>query len=267
TGQRVHRLRQRVHVRALQLVQLAVLEDESWNRVPLCGQLLQHARIRGRSRLRLADDGQLQLVEQDRAQLRRGADVELLAGDLEDLLRRELQRALELPAHLGKEIAVDQDAVPLYLREHGQQRHLDLAEELHQLVALQLLGGSLLQPERQVGLLAAVLHDLRRRDLRERPRFPSFPCDVLERAGPVLHVLDREAADTVVAAARIDDVRRDRDVVVDAAQRHARSAQHQQVELEVLADLENRRIFEQLYERLQRRIGERRKVGGAADVT
>src|SRR5690606_13568414 len=83
------------------------------------------------------------------------------------------------------EIAVDQDAVPLHLREHGQQWHLDLAEELHQLVALQLLGGSLLQPERQVGLLAAVLHDLRRRDLRERPRFPSFPCDVLERARPL----------------------------------------------------------------------------------
>src|SRR5690606_29689640 len=122
TGLRVDGNRQCIDVRALELVELPVLEDQLRYRVPLGGELLEHTGIRGGSRLRLSNDRQLQFLEQYRTELRRRADVEFSTSDLVDLLGRELQRTRQVCIHAREELAVDEDALPFHFREYRQQR-------------------------------------------------------------------------------------------------------------------------------------------------
>ena len=93
-GLRVHELRQGVDVGALQLHQLAPLENLP-RQVVGQRQFLEHF-DGGRRRARRAgplQHRQLQLVEQDFRQLLRRVDVELAAGHLEDR-RRSLRQLL-----------------------------------------------------------------------------------------------------------------------------------------------------------------------------
>ena len=77
--------RQRVEVGALQLGQLSPPLDLLDDRV-LVADRAQHARVGGEAGLAAPLARQLQLLEQDRAELLRGADRELLAGQLADLV-------------------------------------------------------------------------------------------------------------------------------------------------------------------------------------
>ena len=98
---RVDQRRQGVEVGALELGELAVLDQEPGQRV-LGGQLLQDLRVGARLAAGgLLERGQLQLVEQDLAELRAGADVELAPGQRVDLRldrRQPLGELLREPA-------------------------------------------------------------------------------------------------------------------------------------------------------------------------
>ena len=135
---RVHEDRQRVHVRAAQLVQLAVLDDAAGEGVPQLGQLLQHGRIRRRPRLGLLQHREVQLVEQDLPELGRRVDVELLAGHHPDVVRDVRELALELLRHRVEEVQVDPDARLLHVREHVDERHLDVPEQRLEVVLPEL---------------------------------------------------------------------------------------------------------------------------------
>src|SRR5688572_27517654 len=89
TRLRVHDRRQRVHVGALELRQRAVLEQQAPDRV--AGDRLERGCVRGietgTGLLRPRDPAdlvQLELVEEDDAELLRRVDVERLAGELAD---------------------------------------------------------------------------------------------------------------------------------------------------------------------------------------
>ncbi len=117
-------------------------------------ELLQNGRIRGRSRLRSLQDGQLQLVEQDVAKLKRGVDVELGTSDAVDVVPEMGQVLVQAPAHLVEEVRVDPDARALHLGEDRDQRRLELQEELHQSLTVQPLRKVLPDPHGQLGCLA-----------------------------------------------------------------------------------------------------------------
>ena len=74
---RMHEPGERVDVGAFELEDLAILHQQRRQRVPFLGELLQHARIGAGPGGRLLLDGQLELVEEHRPQLRVGVDVEL----------------------------------------------------------------------------------------------------------------------------------------------------------------------------------------------
>ena len=87
-GRGIDQLRQRVHVGALQLGELPVLQHLAHDLV-VRRQLFQHVRGGGDD-LALAvlhRRGQLQILEQDPPQLLRRADVERLSGERVDLRR------------------------------------------------------------------------------------------------------------------------------------------------------------------------------------
>ena len=124
----IHQLRQRVDVRALQLLKRPPFEDEP-------RQLVRERQLfedldGGRRRFRLGvalERRQLQLVEQDLRELLGGVDVELLAGQLEDLRAARRQLALDVLRLRRERRAVHADARPFDRGEHRNERHLQVA--------------------------------------------------------------------------------------------------------------------------------------------
>ena len=99
---------------------------------------------------------QLELLEEDAADLLRRADRELLLGQLEDLLLQGLDPLAEAGADLGQALGVELEALAFHRRQHVDQRQLDLAQQ--RLQAQLLDPGSLHvgQGGDQAGLLGRV---------------------------------------------------------------------------------------------------------------
>ena len=97
-------------------------------------------------RLRQAD-----LLEEDLRELHRRADVELVADGGVDLLLEAADLARQRLRHLVQRAGVDGDAVQLHPREDGDERHLDLVEELRHLLLAELRLEDGAQPGDRVG--------------------------------------------------------------------------------------------------------------------
>ena len=83
---RIHQRGQRIEIRALELRELTILQQQLRERVALIGQLLQHGRVGRRAGGRLLENGELELLEQHGPQLRVRVNVELAARGRVDLL-------------------------------------------------------------------------------------------------------------------------------------------------------------------------------------
>ena len=82
--QRIDQLRQRINIGRLELRELAVLEDQTDDRV-LLAQRLQRVGVGGVASFCALADRQAQVLEQHLRELLRRAQVELLPRDLLDL--------------------------------------------------------------------------------------------------------------------------------------------------------------------------------------
>src|SRR2546426_4146095 len=91
-----------------------------------------------RSRLRAAERGQPELLEEDVRELLRRRDRELLAGELPDLPRQVVEAPLELLRERLEPRGIDADAVALHAREHRHERALDLLVDLPDLLVPEL---------------------------------------------------------------------------------------------------------------------------------
>ena len=124
----VDQLGEGVEVGRLELRDLAPLLDRRDDLV-LVADRLQHAGVGREAGLAAALVRQAELVEQDRRELLRRADRELLAGQLPDS-PLELDRALvEALADRAQALDVELDAGALHLDQHVDERQLDLVEE------------------------------------------------------------------------------------------------------------------------------------------
>ena len=130
-------VRQRVQVGLGELGQLAEALDLGDDRV-LVADRLQHLGVGGEAGLAAALAAELELLEEDLAELLRRADHELLAGELPDL-------ALELDdvgADAGgddlQRLRVELDALLLGLAQDVDERELDLVHEVGQAALLDL---------------------------------------------------------------------------------------------------------------------------------
>ena len=128
-------VRQRVDVGALQLRQRAPVEDQA-RQVVGERQLLEHLDRRGRRAGRAGplQHRQLQLLEQDVAELLRRVDVEVLAGQRDRSRRCSVASSCSICARLGAEhAAVDADAGLLQPGEDRHQRQLEIAIDARRL--------------------------------------------------------------------------------------------------------------------------------------
>ena len=111
-GAAIDPLRQRVHIGVLQLLQLAVLQNEPRKLVPHGRELLQHVGIGRRAGLGLLQHRQLMLLEQDAGQLARRIEVQVGARNPGNLLfqpaeilpqllaqTRKTARSMVMPSH------------------------------------------------------------------------------------------------------------------------------------------------------------------------
>src|SRR4029078_4297684 len=117
----------------------------------------QHARIRGGTRRRLLEDRELEALEQHLAKLRVGVDVELTARRHVDLLVDPSAFALEPLLERREPGNVDLHARPFEIGEHADERYLDVAIELVDLLRFELRAKPLLELPRHVRVFARVI--------------------------------------------------------------------------------------------------------------
>ncbi len=94
------------------------------------GQLLEHGRVGGRPRPGALDDRQPQPLEEDLPELGRRVDVEFGPCHPVNVLADEAEFVAQARAHRREEPRVDADAMHLHFGQNGDQRHLQLPEEL-----------------------------------------------------------------------------------------------------------------------------------------
>ena len=187
-----------------------MLHDESGDLVPLGGEGHQHALVRGGARLGPLDDRQPEAVEQELAELLHGAQVHLLAGDLEDLLADEIDVAPQLPGEVVEELDVDPDPGALHVDEHRQQRHLHALEEMEHLVGSEILLQHPGQAQRVVGLFGHGGSHVLRVPFRGLQIGPAY---LHAAAGErVAEALQREQVQVLLPLPRIQAVGGERDV-------------------------------------------------------
>ena len=188
--------RQRAEIGVQKLRQLAPLLDHRDDLVVGAdrAQDLAVGRVAG---LPLAAGSQLELLEEDPAELQRRADHELLARELVGA-RLELLDAIGEPrGDLAHAVRVDPDARVLHRREHAGERKLDLVVEPLEAALPHLLAQQRSEPARRL----RVTDERRRLLLGRRLRLE------LEA------VLGSEVVEQVLRAAGVDQVRRDHRVV------------------------------------------------------
>ena len=125
-----------VEVGRLQLRDLAPLLDRGDDLV-LVADRLEHAGVGREAGLAAALARQAELLEQDRRELLRRADRELLARQLPDAALELARARVEARADLAQALDVELHARALHLHQHVHERQLDLVEQPRQAVLLE----------------------------------------------------------------------------------------------------------------------------------
>ena len=241
-------------VGAPQLLDLAVGQQVVDDGV-LVAQLLQHTGIGHRlAGLGLLEDGQTELLEQDRPELLGGVDVELLARLLDDEGAEPVALRLELfvePLELG---AVDADAEVLHAGERRDERVLHLVGQLGEALGVERRGDGL-DHERHPERLACRIGGDRLGGAVE-VELPGLGGAALREFE--LGVAVEQLGRAVPGVGGVEEVRGDLHVGVQARQRTAVVEQTAQQRLGVVGD-DRRTVGEQ---RVERRGGASEQVGG-----
>ncbi len=206
---RMDERREGVRVRALELRELAVLQDLPRERVPE-GQLLQDVHVGGVAGLRALERRQLQLLEEHDRELLRRVRVDRLPGELVDLPQERVELRVELLRQPAQALRVGPDPEPLHVGEDGDQRHLERLVEGRERVLAEQRPLGLGEPPhaRRPGAgprgNPRRVHVAHRRAGQER----------LERAGhPGPARLGRQLVERIPAPPGVQEIRRHRRVV------------------------------------------------------
>ncbi|OQA30634.1 MAG: hypothetical protein BWY56_02470 [Acidobacteria bacterium ADurb.Bin340] len=212
----------------------------------LLGQFLEHFFI-GAGGLGLAghlDDGQLQLLEEDAAQL--GGAVEV-----EGFPRQGQHLGLPLPAlgvhglrKAGEDLQIHPHARALQAGQDFHQGQVHLAVEPLKLGILQALRKAVAELQGQVGILGGVLHRQVEIRLVEALLALALAHHRLEGDGSNVQVAGAQVIQ-VVAQARLRQEALHHAVVRQALHGQAVAGQHDEVVLEVLPGLGDGRILQQ----------------------
>ena len=252
-GVRVDEQGQRVDVGALQLHQPAPVENHP-RQVVRERQLLEDF-DGGRRRLRRAgsfEHGQAQPVEQHLRELLRRVDVELAAGQLEDLLHQAVQLEVDLPRLDRQRRRIDAHAGPLDRRSaresgaaRGSGRRRPAAPSSSR---PRRIGASWpARSARSQAKSSAASTGMSPSDsaLTPLPQTSSSVSALYDR------VLERQLLERIGRPRGVHQVAGDHRVEVEPGQAHTVPGEHDRVELEVVADLRHARVFEQRLQQLE----------------
>ena len=275
-GRRVDLVLQRVGIGALELGQLAPVQDLLRQR--MAGgerQLLQDVGAGAvGSRLALLAAGQLQLVEQHLAQLLGRAGVELGAGDVLDLALDLRDAAGEIGGERLQGPGIDLDAGNLHRGHDRNQRPLDGLVQGEQALLRQARLQKLMQAQGHVGLLGGIGQRFLERHRVEGHRGLAGAGDVATGNRRMLEIDRRQLVEVLAVGAAFQGVG-DQHGIVDRPERDAVLGHDGDIDLDVVPDLEHRRIFEQRLQEWRaprasgsasggRRRGGRRPIRGPA---
>ena len=210
--------------------------------MPVRGQLLEHAHIGRRSGLGPFDHRQLEVREEHLSKLWRRVQVELPAGQLEDLRLDRAELPPEPDAHVPEERRIDQDADFLHPGQDAHERHLDLVHQLLKTRLLQLRFQLVRQAERGFRAEGGEASGIRDRHLVKADLRLPRSRDILPRVERDAQALARQSDQVVMTAAGVDHVGGDHHVGAKAPHRDSGAPQRQRCLLEVVADLPNSRI-------------------------
>ena len=270
-GRRIDEAWQRVGVGGFQLGDLPPLEHPRRQLMALGGEILEHAR-RGRpgAGRRLLAARQAHLAEQNVAELLRRAGVERPADNPADLVLEPAHALGEIAGEPREHVAVDRDAAPLHPRQHRNQRPLQRLVDRHRMLGDQPGLERPPKPQRDIGLFGGVFGRPVERGPREADEIAPGAGDVGEGGqllsedalGEAMHVM------ALAGRARIERVGHQHRVV-DRRRRHAAAGEDMQVELDVLADLDDpRRLHQRLEQRQRLALGDlvRQQAGAVEQV-
>ena len=226
--------RQRVDVGRLQFRQLTVIDDPVRQFV-LARQFLHHAHVGRGPGLGLLDNPQLQLLEQDHPQLLRRIDVERLPRQRIDFVLQLLQILVQLARQFGKMLAVDPHAGHLHIRQHLDQRQLQLLVQFQGFVFKARLQ-RMRQTPGDIGILRRVFGG--RLDLHLVETDLLGPLARHVGIGDVLmpQHLHCQSVEAVLPLGRIQHIRRQHGIERDALKRHPLVGQHDQIVLDVMPE-------------------------------
>src|SRR5687768_13426038 len=123
----------------------------------LLRELLQYTRVSGWAGRGALENGELELVEENLAELKVRVDVELHSRDLVNLALYRLSFGLEAFLQRPEPLEVDRHSLRFHAPEYFDQRHFDLVEETHEPVGFQLWREALSQLKGHVSVLAGVV--------------------------------------------------------------------------------------------------------------
>ena len=120
---------QGIDVGAFELAELTKLQD-LWDDGMLVAQAFEDRRVCRVAAFGLPATGEIQVFKEKSGQLLRRVDVDRPVGDVGDLLVQPLQLVVQFARDLLQVGQIDRHPGQLHLRQHGNERHLEIAEQL-----------------------------------------------------------------------------------------------------------------------------------------
>ncbi len=245
-GLRIDRRHQVVGVGALQLRELAPVQQDARQLVALCGQVLQHRRVGGRSaRGGGAAGGQAHLPEQQVADLLGRAQVERPAGDAVGLEFELAHPNREVVGEQPKPLRVDLDPGQLHLDQHLGHGAFERLVDGQQLFARQARPQVLVDPQGDIRVLGRVAGRRAQLDMLEALLGLARPGHRLEGDRLVAQQALGKLVHAVALVQPALEREGDQHGVVHRPDLDAVAGEDGQVVLAVLGDLQDGRRFQQ----------------------
>src|SRR3954464_396744 len=212
-------------------------------------KLHQNAGVSRRASAGPLENGQIQFIEKNLAQLRIRVDVELGTRHLVDLALDTFTLRLEALLEGSKPRQVDCDPRPLHLGKDVDERQLYSVEQPHQLVRLELWLEDPPETKRHVRIFACIVASSFDRTLIERNRGAALSTQVRVGRHGVVEKLEGKHVESVRAPTRIEHVAGKHRVEIQPRDVNAQTSQQQGVELCVLGSLPDRWILDEIAQR------------------
>ena len=188
--------------------------------------------------------GQLQLVEQDFAELLGRADVEGGAGLPVDLGRERPHLVFHVGGLAREHLGIDPHADAFEGRQDRHERQLEVAIEDGDAGSVELGCELLRQLPGEIRAFAGEVEQAIGRERREGLGLGALAAHVIGEPRPIAELFERQWLQFLARAGGVEQIGREHRVEVESGQRHSVARQDDHGELQIVAHLRHRGILE-----------------------